>query len=335
MVCNGLNDSPYFTISRVSNFKTMHHRSISLILFSICCSVCQSQSVFKVIPLGVKGGSDESNLSAYALAVNGTNAYVCLDAGTLHYGIEQAISAKLLKGTETEVLQNNLKGYLISHPHLDHVAGLILNSPDDSPKAIYGLPFCLEVIQEEYFNWKSWPNFGNQGEKPFLNKYHYVTLSTEEEIPLEHTSMYARAFPLSHSNPHQRPAFLIRHAESYLLYLGDTGADAVEKSDKLYKLWEAISPLIVSGKLKAIFIEVSFTNAQPDQLLFGHLTPRLLMNEMKILSQFSGGLRKFPIVIMHMKPSGNREEIIKEELHELNDLQLKLIFGEQASLLEF
>jgi cAMP phosphodiesterase len=313
----------------------MHQRLITLILFSICCSVCQSQPVFKVIPLGVKGGSDESNLSAYALAVYGTNAYVCLDAGTLYYGIKQAIAAKLLEGTVSEVLRNNLKGYLISHPHLDHVAGLILNSPDDSSKPIYGLPFCLEVIQEKYFNWKSWPNFGNQGEKPFLNKYHYIALSTEEEIPLEQTSMYVKAFPLSHSNPYQSTAFLIREAESYLLYLGDTGADAVEQSNKLHTLWKAIGPLIVSGKLKAIFIEVSFTNAQPDQLLFGHLTPRLLMNEMKILSQFSGELREFPIVIMHMKPTANREEIIKRELHELNDLRLKLIFAEQAELLEF
>jgi cAMP phosphodiesterase len=313
----------------------MHQRLITLILFSIFCSVCQSQPVFKVIPLGVKGGSDESNLSAYALAVYGTNAYVCLDAGTLYYGIKQAIAAKLLEGTVSEVLRNNLKGYLISHPHLDHVAGLILNSPDDSSKPIYGLPFCLEVIQEKYFNWKSWPNFGNQGEKPLLNKYHYIALSTEEEIPLEQTSMYVKAFPLSHSNPYQSTAFLIREAENYLLYLGDTGADAVEQSNKLHTLWKAVGPLIVSGKLKAIFIEVSFTNAQPDQLLFGHLTPRLLMNEMKILSQFSGGLREFPIVIMHMKPMANREEIIKRELHELNDLRLKLIFAEQAKLLEF
>ena len=305
------------------------------ILLSICCSVCQSEPVFKVIPLGVKGGSDESNLSAYALAVNGTNAYVCLDAGTLHYGIKQAIIAKLLNGTVSEVLQNDLKGYLISHPHLDHVAGLILNSPDDSPKAIYGLPFCLEVIQEKYFSWKSWVNFGNQGEKPFLNKYHYITLSTEGEVPLEHTSMYVKAFPLSHSSPQQSTAFLIRQAESYLLYLGDTGADAVEQSDRLLRLWKAISPLVASGTLKALFIEVSFANDQPDQLLFGHLTPRLLMNEMRTLNQISGGLRELPIVITHMKPAGKREETIKQELEELNDLHLTFIFAEQAKLLEF
>src|SRR4029077_13383551 len=191
----------------------MHQRLITLILFSICCSVCQSQPVFKVIPLGVKGGSDESNLSAYALAVYGTNAYVCLDAGTLYYGIKQAIAAKLLEGTVSEVLRNNLMGYLISHPHLDHVAGLILNSPDDSSKPIYGLPFCLEVIQEKYFNWKSWPNFGNQGTKPLLSKYRYLVLPGDEEMALEGTSMFARAFPLSHAKPGQSTAFLIRHAQ--------------------------------------------------------------------------------------------------------------------------
>ena len=305
------------------------------ILLSICCSVCQSEPVFKVIPLGVKGGSDESNLSAYALAVNGTNAYVCLDAGTLHYGIKQAIIAKLFSGSVTEVLQKDLKGYLISHPHLDHVAGLILNSPDDSPKPIYGLPFCLEVIQEKYFSWKSWVNFGNQGEKPFLNKYHYTPLSTDGEIPLEHTSMHAQAFPLSHSSPYQITAFLIRHAESYLLYLGDTGADVVEGSDKLHRLWRAISPVIATRKLRAIFIEVSFPNDQPDQLLFGHLTPRLLMTEMRTLNQLSGGLGEVPIVITHIKPAGKREETIKQELEELNDLHLTFIFAEQAKLLEF
>lgn len=312
----------------------MHHLFICSILLSACCSVCQSQPVFKVIPLGVRGGNDESNLPAYALAVTGTNAYVCLDAGTLYYGINQAIAANLFEGTVLEVLRNDIKGYLISHPHLDHVAGLILNSPDDSPKPIYGLPFCLKGIRESYFNWQSWPNFGSEGEKPLLNKYRYTTLSTDEEMPLEQTSMYVRAFTLSHSQPYQSTAFLIRYADSYLLYVGDTGADAVEQSNKLYTLWQAISPLIVGGKLKALFIEVSFTNAQPDQLLFGHLTPRFLMKEMKILSQLSGGLGDLPIVITHSKPFASLIEI-ERELTESNDLQLKLIFAEQAKLLEF
>ena len=305
------------------------------ILLVACLSLSRAQSAFKVIPLGVEGGNDESNLSAYALAVSETDAYVCLDAGTLYDGIQRAVAAQLLSGTVFDVLRNNIKGYLISHPHLDHIAGLILNSPDDSPKPIYGLPFCLEAIQETYFNWKSWPNFGDRGTKPLLNKYRYTTLSVQEETPLEGTSMFARAFPLSHAKPGQSTAFLIRHAENYILYLGDTGADAIEGSDNLERLWYAISPLIAAGKVKAIFVEVSFGNARPEQLLFGHLTPRLLMDEMRKLSQLCGeGLKRCPLVITHVKPDSPLNEI-KRQLDQLNELGLKLIFAKQAQLLEF
>ena len=312
----------------------MRNCLVYFIPIALWCSVCQAQPAFRVIPLGVKGGNDESNLSAYAVAVSGTDAYVCLDAGTLYFGLERAVASQLFAGTVLEVLRNKIKGYLISHPHLDHIAGLILNSPDDSAKPIYGLPFCLNAIQENYFNWKSWPNFGNQGAPPLLSKYRYVELSTEHEIPLEQTTMSVQAFSLSHAKPYQSTGFLIRHADNYLLYLGDTGADTIEQSDKLNRVWQAVGPLIAAGKLKAIFAEVSFANARPDRLLFGHLTPRLLMNEMKILHQFAGGLRGFPLIITHIKPPTRSEEILRE-LEELNELGLRIILAEQAKPLEF
>src|ERR1700709_270146 len=115
------------------NFKRIIY-SIFLI-FNFSFSI--AQPVFKVVPLGVKGGIDESNLSAYMLAVEGTNNYICLDAGTLHYGIQKAVDAGIFKTTTDNVLKEYIKGYFISHPHLDHVAGLIINSPDDSVKNIY------------------------------------------------------------------------------------------------------------------------------------------------------------------------------------------------------
>jgi len=104
---------------------------------------------FKVVPLGVKGGSDESNLSAYLLAPATSDEYICLDAGTLRSGIDKAVEAGLFTLKSDQVLKYNIKGYFISHPHLDHLAGLVLNSPDDTAKNIYGLPFCLDVIKED------------------------------------------------------------------------------------------------------------------------------------------------------------------------------------------
>jgi cAMP phosphodiesterase len=296
----------------------------------------QSPPSFKIIPLGVKGGIDESNLSSYVLAVEGTEEYVCLDAGTLHYGIQKAIAAGIWKGDATELLKNKVKGYLISHGHLDHLSGLVTNSPDDSAKPIYAMAPCIEVLKEKYFSWKSWAYFANEGEKPALGKYHYVVLQQATALPLEQTSMSVIAFTLSHSNPYQSTAFLIRHQEEYVLYLGDTGADEIEKANNLRMLWQEVSPLITTKKLKGIFIEVSFSNEQPNQSLFGHLTPRLLMNEMNVLSEFTGekALKGFPILITHMKPAGNREAVIKKQLSESNQLGLKLIFPEQAKLIK-
>src|SRR6478736_1581691 len=299
-----------------------------LFLLPLCVGFAQQQTTsFQIVPLGVKGGSDESNLSSYAIAVKGTNEFVCLDAGTIRSGIEKAIPYKVWKGPANEVLKTNIKGYLISHPHLDHVAGLIINSPDDSAKPIYGLKSCLDVLKSNYFTWKTWSNFGNEGDKPTLNKYTYTTLTPESKAPILNTTMSVTAFALSHVNPNESTAFLISNDDRYILYLGDTGADEVEKSDKLNKLWHVAGPLIKEKKLKAIFIEVSFPNAQAENLLFGHLTPRLLMKEMIILSQMTeaAGLANFPVVITHRKPVGNNEEIIKKELTEGNELKLKFI----------
>src|SRR5437868_3313940 len=228
------------------------------------------QNAFKIVPLGVKGGIDESNLSAYMLAPANSNNYVCLDAGTLHYGIEKAIENKVFHVPAGQILRKYIKGYLISHSHLDHLSGLIINSPEDTTKNIYAFADCIETFKTRYFTWKSWANFGNEGETPQLKKYHYNVLSPGEETPIENTEMTVRAFPLSHSNL-TSSAFVVKSQDNYILYLGDVGPDEIEKSHDLELLWQSIAPLIKEKKLKAIMIEVSFPDEQSDRTLFGHL----------------------------------------------------------------
>ena len=311
----------------------------SILLFH-CISIVYITSAqspaFTVVPLGVKGGLDESNLSAYMAAAAGTNDYICLDAGTLYSGIRAAVENGVFPPPVSAVLRRGIKGYFISHPHLDHVAGLIINSPEDSAKNIYGLQPCLNVIRDKYFSWQSWANFADDGEKPLLKKYHYVPMQPGREMAIENTALNVQAWPLSHGAPYESAAFLVRSVDNYILYLGDTGADSLEKSDRLHALWLATGPLVKSGRLKAIFIEVSFPNEQPDKQLFGHLTPRLLMQEMQALEQLAGEgtLKGLPVVITHRKPGGNQEETIANELKANNPLQVKLVFPEQGKRLD-
>jgi cAMP phosphodiesterase len=296
-----------------------------------------AQHTFTIVPLGVKGGSDETNLSSYLVAPKGKQNFLCLDAGTLYGGLQKAVANKQVTGpTAVDVLKNNIKGYFISHGHLDHVSGLIINSPEDTAKPIYALPEVIKVLREKYFTWDSWANFTNEGDFPLLKKYTYKRLDTISEIEIDGTGLFLKAFELSHVNPQKSTAALIRYNLDYMLYLGDTGADAVEHSDKLFQLWKSIAPLIDGNRLKAIMIEVSFPDSQPDKLLFGHLTPRLLMQELTALAAMckkKNALKDLPVIITHMKPKANHEQIIKKELQQQNKQGVKLIFPQQGKAL--
>ncbi|CAF1000114.1 unnamed protein product [Didymodactylos carnosus] len=291
---------------------------------------------FKVIPLGVKGGLIESDLSSYLVAPFGTNDYVCFDAGTLRVGIEKAISKRIFSVSNAdEVFKKYIKAYLISHAHLDHTSGLIINSPNDVKKHIYALPDCINMIIDNYFNCQSWPNFGNQGNGFLLKQYEYQTLVEQQETMITNTTMNVTAYSLSHSNPYQSTAFLLRNNGNYVLYLGDTGPDEIEKTHNLSILWTNIAPIIKEKKLKGIFIEVSYPNEQPDDALFGHLTPKWLMKEMSVLNTLVGNkklLRQFKVIIVHLKPTVKDVKKIKQQLKKANKLRLDIVFPQQGVL---
>ncbi|MBV8389293.1 MAG: 3',5'-cyclic-nucleotide phosphodiesterase, partial [Mucilaginibacter sp.] len=88
-------------------------RFANIILLSLLITLSApvfSQNAFKIVPLGVKGGIDESNLSAYMLAPANSNNFVCLDAGTLHSGIKKAVENRVFNIPAEQVLRRYIKG---------------------------------------------------------------------------------------------------------------------------------------------------------------------------------------------------------------------------------
>ena len=297
-----------------------------------------SQKGFTIIPLGVKGGLDESNLSAYLVKANGAEQFICLDAGTIYAGLQKTANLNYFTPLTdpTEIQKKYINSYFISHGHLDHTAGLVINSPGDSfKKNIYAIPSVIDVLKSSQFSSKSWSNFANEGDKPTIGKYQYQYLVPEKEIEIATAGVYVTPFVLSHVKPYESTAFLVRNQSEYLLYLGDTGPDQVEQSTQLANLWSHIAPLIQKKQLKSIFIEVSFSNKVADSSLYGHLTPNWLMKEMGKLYQLAGEtLKEVSIMVTHIKPCDNCETNIKEEIQKTNSLGLKLYFPKQAEIIQ-
>ncbi|MDM1408710.1 3',5'-cyclic-nucleotide phosphodiesterase [Myroides sp. DF42-4-2] len=314
--------------------KKLFYTLSTFLLYSTSSLFAQN---LEIIPLGVYGGGDESNLSCYLVGVENSNSYLALDAGTIRSGINKAIEKGTFEVSFETVLQNYIKGYFISHGHLDHVSGLIINSPEDSAKPIYSLPFVTAIFKHNYFTNASWANFGSEGESPILGKYTYKKEKPLQSFAIDQTTFTAEIFELSHVNPQKSSAILLKNNNDYVLYFGDTGADRIEKTNHLDEIWQYIAPLVRNKNLKTILLEVSFPNSQPEHLLFGHLTPKLLQEELNKLAQYAGleNLKDLKLIVTHLKPSGNQIEVIKQELFQENPLQLNYIFpkqGEKISL---
>ncbi|WP_297598018.1 3',5'-cyclic-nucleotide phosphodiesterase [uncultured Cetobacterium sp.] len=303
---------------------------------------------FELVTLGSDGGVMDGNVSGYLLKGEGDENFIALDAGTILPGIKVGLEKGSFKNTiipkETEwndigyIFREKVKGYLISHAHLDHISGLVISSTEDTKKNIYGLNSTVETMKNNIFNWQIWPNFANEGEGFKLNQYTYKVLDLNKEYVLENTKLKVKTFPLSHSN-YESSMFLIENEGDYLAYFGDVGPDKIERTDKLEKTYRALGPLLKNKKIKGIMIEVSFDNSKKDEALFGHLTPMWINKELDILAKYSGieNLEGLNIIITHIKPSlkknDDMRERIKKELNESNIYKVNYIFPTQGDLL--
>lgn len=295
---------------------------------------------FRVVVLGAQGGVVTDDLSAYLVAPHASDAFVCLDAGSVFTGLERAAAlGSLGPGVRAEAaLRERIRGYLISHPHLDHVAGLAIAAPDDvAGKFIGGDETTLAAIASHLFNGTLWANFfAGRGPEPRVGFYAPLPLRPGLAAPLPGTEMSAELWPLNH--PGGASAFLLTTAAGdALLYLGDTAADAVAGGDNLARLWDRVAPLIRAGKLRAIFIEVSYPDPRPRDRLFGHLTPSWLHAELTRLAAAvdpqGRPLRGLVVAVTHIKPAPDVGRQIREQLAALPDLGVRFVFPAQGRLL--
>lgn len=306
--------------------------------------------MFRVIVLGCSGGPRENNLSGYLLYPTAApDELIAFDAGTLISGLDVAYKRGNLDDFELtftsltvvgEVFQKRLKNYLISHGHLDHISGLVINSQVDSNKHILGIDSTIDDLKNHIFNWVTWPNCANEGKEPFLNRYEYIHLPLQKQVAIPGVKMRVETFLLSHPREYPSSAFLIEREGEYVLYFGDTSPDALEKEKHMHTIWERIAPIVKEGHLHGIFLECSVPDEDAGQVVYGHLNPQLFMQEFQVLQKLVGGsIEGLKVIVTHRKETLYTGEDqffqIEKELRALNSLNLDLIFPSQGDKIIF
>lgn len=299
---------------------------------------------FQIVVLGCTGGPRENNLSSYLLSPAEVEEWIALDAGSLLRGIEVALEKnsfekKTFKDAALsqvgEILTKHIRAYLISHAHLDHISGLVINSQVDDNKFILGIDPTIDNLRDHIFNHRIWPNYGSEGVEPILSRYEYLRLPLHQKIEIPTTSMSVEAFLLSHPRGYPSSAFLIEYKERFLLYFGDTSSDFLEIEKHLQRIWKRIAPLLKEKKLCGVLLECSFSHREANQAVFGHLDTKLMMKEFHHLAKISGvSLAGLKVIVTHRKESlragPDTKEVIREELTKMNDLGLHFIFPTQG-----
>lgn len=302
-------------------------------IFLLSISALFADSGFQMIVLGSGGGPLESNMSGYMIAPMGSENYVMVDAGTLLHGLYAA--QKHLKKDPVTTLQEQIKAYLLTHAHIDHVAALVINSTMDTKKPIFGLSSTIDNVRDNLFNWKIWPNFGSEGERP-LNQYKYIRLDVNVKTDIPNTDMQVWAFPLSHPDGYLSTAYLLQSNEDYYLHFGDTSPDEFEQKHRIQTVWEHIAPLVRKGKLRHISLECSYPNNQPNKDTYGHLKSKYWIEEFQRLAELvnpndpTNALNGLHAYVIHVKQPPFVLDVIKKELNQANHLGLMIHFPQQG-----
>jgi ribonuclease BN (tRNA processing enzyme) len=219
-----------------------------------------------------------------------------------------AIDAGSLAMATSKVHKEKIRNVVLTHAHLDHIAGLPLFVDDlfavlREPICIHAVPKVIETLERDVFNWSVYPRF-SELKNEFGDVLSYHPFQSEIEFQVAHLNI--KPIEVNHKVP--TVGFIISDDKTKIAISGDTASTD--------KFWEILNK---EEKLDALLIECAFPT-QLNELACSshHLTPRVLEKELEKFNH-----KNCPIYAINLKPM-YREKIVSE-LEELQIETLKVL----------
>ena len=213
-----------------------------------------------------------------------------------------AIDAGSLAMAANDELRARLRNVVLTHAHLDHIAGLPLFVDDlyaslDEPITVYGLREVIEVLERDVFNWSVFPRFSELsiGSRSAIEYRPVTPGQVFKVLDLTFTSIVA-----DHKVP--SAGYIVSDGVSTVAITGDTATlDGLRQS------------LPTVNNLRAILVECAFPNELSEIARSSHhMTPAVLHEQLKKLAP------SCPVYVCNIKPS-YRDEVVSQ----LHDLKLE------------
>lgn len=284
---------------------------------------------FQVIVLGSSGGPKDGSTSSLlirssSVAGDAEDCFLAIDAGCFVSAIQHTLvshpshfASSVRQQSPWHVVNHLVSGIYLTHPHLDHIAGFIMNTAGLSaanPKKLCGLARSIDSVKANIFNGVIWPNLTNEGTDA-ANCVILVRLDPKLPLLNAAAGLDVIPLPISHGQSWSTAYIVTDQVSSRtILVWGDVEPDAVSRNPLNYTVWQEIANRY--DTLSGIIIECSYDSSYEGEL-YGHMTPPHLVNELNTLARLvNHNLDHLPVIINHIK---DHDTDIGEKI--LSDLQ--------------
>ena len=218
------------------------------------------------------------------------------------------VDAGTVGGALTTAEQRLIQHALISHAHLDHVAGLAFLTETIAfagearePLTVAGVEPVVQALHAGVFNNVAWPDFSQIPPDAPVMKYRTLVDEAEQRVG----DLWVTPVPVNHSVP--TSGFILHDGGTGFIFSGDTGPTEA--------IWKAARGL---RGLRAIILECAYPNRLTKLAdVARHMTPERIKRELGKLPA------NVPVWIYHIKPQFHDE--IAAELATIDPARLSIV----------